>query len=140
MCAATDIAATMNKTPLPAWATMPAILLLAVIAAAPARAADLATGQKLFAKCRICHTVAAGAPSTVGPNLHGLFGRKAGSLRDFAYSPAIKASGITWDADTLARYLRDPKAFIPGNRMAFPGVADNAELTDLIAYLQQATR
>ena len=104
------------------------------------RAADLAAGQKIFARCRICHTVAAGAPSEVGPNLHGLFGRKAGSVADFAYSPAMKASGITWDEATLAKFLRDPRGFIPGNRMAFPGIKDNQQLADLLAYLKQATR
>ncbi|HUC10850.1 MAG TPA: cytochrome c family protein [Stellaceae bacterium] len=115
-------------------------LLIGLVAAAPSRAADLAAGKRLFAKCRICHTVAAGAPSTVGPNLHGLFGRKAGSLADFNYSPAMKASGVTWNDGSLAKYLRDPKAFIPGNRMAFPGVSDDSELAGLLAYLKQVTK
>lgn len=107
---------------------------------APVRAADLAAGQKTFAKCRICHSIAAGAPSTVGPNLHGLFGRKAGSLPDFDYSAAMKTSGIIWNSDTLTKYLRDPRGFIPGNRMAFPGIDNDVELTNLIDYLKQATK
>lgn len=111
-----------------------------MLATAPASAADHMTGEKLFAKCRICHAVAAGTPSTVGPNLHGLFGRKAGSLPNFDYSEAMKTSGVIWDADNLVKYLRDPKGFIPGNRMAFPGIADDAALRELIAYLKQATR
>jgi cytochrome c len=115
-------------------------ILLALCAALPVQAADLAAGQKIFAKCRICHSAAAGGPSAVGPNLHGLFGRKAGSIGDFAYSLAMKASGITWNNDTLAKYLRDPKAYIPDNRMAFPGIKDEAELSDLLAYLKQATK
>ena len=115
-------------------------LLVGIAAARSPRAADLVAGQKIFARCRICHTVAAGASSKVGPNLHGLFGRKAGSVADFAYSPAMKASGITWDEATLAKFLRDPRGFIPGNRMAFPGIKDNQQLADLLAYLKQATR
>lgn len=105
-----------------------------------AQAADLDAGRAAFAKCRICHTIAAGAPSTVGPNLHGVFGRKAGSVPDFDYSPAIKGSGVVWNDATLAKFLRDPKTDIPGTRMAFPGIADGTTLSELIAYLRQATK
>ena len=74
------------------------------------------------------------------PSLHGLIGRKAGSVPDFAYSPAMKNSNVTWSDDTLSKYLSDPKAFIPGDKMAFPGVKDPNKLGDLLAYLNQATR
>lgn len=121
-------------------ATMLAALLLVVVPAASTRSADLAAGQSAFAKCKICHTLATGAPSAVGPNLHGLFGRKAGSLANFDYSRAMKTSGVTWDDDTLAKYLRAPKGFIPGNQMAFPGIKDEKELSHLIAYLKQVTK
>jgi cytochrome c len=121
-------------------ADVAAALLFGVVSARSPCAADLSVGQKIFARCQICHTVVTGAPSKVGPNLHGLFGRKAGSVADFAYSPAMKASGITWDDATLAKFLRDPRGFIPGNRMAFPGIKDKKQLADLIAYLKQATR
>ncbi|MFZ3237808.1 MAG: cytochrome c family protein [Stellaceae bacterium] len=129
-----------NKVRQPTSAILAPALLFAALAAVPARAADLAAGQQIFAKCRICHTIAAGAPSMVGPNLHGLFGRKAGSLPDFDYSAAMKTSGVVWNADTLAEYLRDPRGFVPGNRMAFPGIKNDVELTDLIGYLKQATK
>ena len=120
--------------------TLAALLLSSIPVAVPAHADDLAAGERVFAKCHICHTVAAGAPSTVGPNLHGLFGRRAGSLSNFDYSPAMKASGVTWNDDTLAKYLRDPAGFIPGNRMAFPGIKDEQDLSNLLAYLRQVTK
>ncbi len=130
----------MDKAPQPLLPLTLSALLLALVPAASSHAADLAAGQQMFARCRICHTVAAGGPSAVAPNLHGLFGRKAGSLNGFDYSPAMKASAVTWDDDTLAKYLRDPKGFIPGNRMAFPGIEDKKERADLIAYLRQAAK
>jgi cytochrome c len=76
----------------------------------------------------------------VGPSLHGLIGRKAGSVPGYAYSPAMKNADVTWDDDTLSKYLTDPKAFIPGDKMAFPGVKDPSQLADLLAYLNQATQ
>jgi cytochrome c len=112
----------------------------ALLAPASAIAADVAAGQALFARCRICHNVAAGAPNTVGPNLHGVFGRKAGSLANFSYSAAMKDSGAVWDDDTLRKYLQDPKGFIPGNKMAFPGIKDQNEIDNLLAYLHEATK
>ena len=117
-----------------------AICGLAMIAAFSARAADLDAGKAVFNRCKICHTVAAGAKSTVGPNLQGVFGRKAGSLDEFRYSAAMKESGITWDETTLAGFLGDPKGYLPGNRMAFPGIADPGELENLLAYLRDAVQ
>jgi cytochrome c len=106
-----------------------AVLLLAIPAIAPA--ADVAAGQAAFARCKICHSVQAGAPSPVGPNLHGVFGRKAG---------AMKNSGIVWDDETLAKYLHDPRGSLPGNKMAFPGLKNDEEVANLLAYLHQATQ
>jgi cytochrome c len=103
-------------------------------------AADAAAGEKVFARCKICHTVQAGGPNTVGPNLHGVFGRKAGSADGFSYSAAMKDSGITWDDETVAKYLRDPRGAIPGNKMAFPGIKNEEEIANLLAYLHQATQ
>ena len=120
----------------------PAALLAFVAALTPASAiaADVAAGQAIFARCKICHTTEAGGKSTVGPNLHAIFGRKAGSLDGFAYSEAMKNSGITWDDDTIRQYLDDPKNFIPGNKMAFPGIKDESELSNLLAYLHEAAQ
>ena len=88
----------------------------------------------------MCHTVAAGAKSTVGPNLHALWRRPAGSLDGFAYSEAMKNSGIVWDEASLKTFLRDPKAAIPGNRMAFPGIKGESEVENLLAYLREVVQ
>jgi len=116
------------------------LLLALPCSANTAQAASAAAGQAVFNRCKICHTVEPGGRNVVGPNLHGVFGRKAGSLPNFAYSPALKESGVVWDDDTLTKYLRDPKEFIPGDRMAFPGIKDEAQLADLIAYLHEAAK
>ena len=114
---------------------MAAVVLCA--AAVPAIAADPAAGEKAFAVCKACHRVGAGAKNTVGPTLNGVVGRKAGSVEAFNYSEAMKNSGLTWDEATLSAYLKDPKGKVPGNKMAFAGVKDDAKVADIIAYLKQ---
>ena len=101
--------------------------------------ADAQRGAQVFAQCKICHSLEAGK-NMVGPSLHGLIGRQAGSVPGYAYSPAMKNANVTWDDDTLSKYLADPKAFIPGDKMVFPGVKDPSKLGDLLAYLNQASR
>lgn len=121
------------------WAAAVAAVIVGM--AAPAFAQDVAKGQRVFnTQCRACHKVEKDASSPVGPTLHGLFGRKAGSLAGFEFSDAMKASGITWDDATLAEYLKDPKAKVPGGKMAFAGVKNPAQLDDLLAYLKDATK
>jgi cytochrome c2 len=117
-------------------------LVLAGLALVPGAglAGDSEAGKTSFNKCRICHTLEAGGRSAVGPNLHAMFGRKAGAVANYAYSPAMKNSGLVWDDSSVANYLRDPKGFMPGNKMAFPGIKDQKEMADLLAYLHQATR
>jgi len=107
--------------------------------ATPALAGDAALGQKVFNKCKACHE-AAELKNKVGPSLKGLFGRKAGSLEGYAYSDAMKSSGITWGEDTLKTYLADPKAIIPGTKMSFPGLKKEEEIENVIAYLEEATK
>src|SRR3954453_2257277 len=91
------------------------LTLAAILAPRPGDAADIAAGQAVFNRCKICHTVEAGGRNVVGPNLHGIFGRKAGTLENFAYSDAMRDSGVVWNDETLTNYLRDPKGFMPGD-------------------------
>ncbi len=110
-----------------------------VMLAAPAIAGDAALGQKVFNKCKACHE-AADVKNKVGPGLKGLFGRKAGSVEGYAYSDAMKNSGITWGEDTLKAYLADPKAVVPGGKMSFAGLKKEEELENIIEYLEEATK
>jgi cytochrome c len=113
-------------------------LMLALPRAAVA--ANVAAGKVVFARCAICHNIAKGAGTKVGPDLHGIFGRKAGTWDDFAYSAALRHSGIVWNDKTVAAYVKDPRQFIPGNAMAFPGIKSAAAIADLLVYLHQAAR
>lgn len=109
----------------------------AVLASLPApyAGADLENGRRRFAQCRSCHTLAEGAPNLVGPNLHGVFGRAAGSKPDYSYSEAVKAAGFGWDGPQLDRWLADPRGFLPGTKMAFPGIDSETDRRDVIAYV-----
>ena len=116
------------------------ILSVAALPAA-AQSGDASRGQRVFnQQCRACHTLDKGGAQTAGPNLHGLFGRKAGTAEGYAFSDAMKASGIVWDETTLAEYNRDPKGKVPGTKMVFNGVKQAPQLADIVAYLQEATK
>ena len=100
-------------------------------------AQDAAAGEKVFAKCKVCHQVGEGAKNGVGPVLNGIVGRHAGSVEGFSYTPANKNSGLTWDEATLKEYLKNPRAKIPGTKMIFPGLPNDADIENIIAYLKQ---
>lgn len=106
---------------------------------APYNEGDLANGKKQFGLCRSCHTITQGGPNMTGPNLYGVFGRKAGSLEGFNYSDAVKAAGFTWDAEHLDKWLAQPGSFLPGTKMSFAGLKDPTARRDLIAYLKVET-
>lgn len=95
---------------------------------------DPAAGQQVFKKCRACHSLEAGK-NTLGPSLASIVGRKAGEVPNYNYSPALKNSNVVWNPEALSSYLRNPKEFLPGNKMAFPGLKKENELNDVIAYL-----
>ncbi|MFO1151798.1 MAG: cytochrome c family protein [Alsobacter sp.] len=102
-----------------------------------ASAQDAAAGEKVFLKCKACHQIGEGAKNAVGPVLNGVVGRHSGSVEGYNYSDANKNSGLTWDEATLKEYLKNPKAKVPGTKMIFPGLPNEADIDNVIAYLKQ---
>jgi cytochrome c2 len=100
---------------------------------------DPVRGEARFQDCAACHKLVAGA-NEIGPSLHGIFTRKAGELADFRFSPAMKRSGIEWTPETFDKYIADPQAMVPANRMPYAGMASASDRADLIAYLVKASR
>ena len=95
---------------------------------------DAAAGEKAFAPCKACHNF---EKNGVGPTLKGVVGSKAGEgADDYAFSDALKKSGITWDEANLKEWLTDPKKKVPGTKMVFPGIKDPKKVDDIIAYLK----
>jgi cytochrome c len=123
------------------WAGAVVAVIVGFATQASAQSGDPVKGQRVFnQQCRACHTLEKGGAQTTGPNLHGVFGRKAGTAEGFAFSEAMVKSGIVWDDATMAEYNRDPKAKVPGTKMVFNGLKQQAQLDDLVAYLKQATQ
>ena len=88
-----------------------------------------------FAPCVACHG-GKGSAADLGPNLGGVFGRKAGSRDDFRYSRPLARSGVVWNEQNLDAFLKAPDQFIPGTRMPFEGVASDAERAAIIQHLR----
>ncbi|HEY7900316.1 MAG TPA: cytochrome c family protein [Caulobacteraceae bacterium] len=103
------------------------------------RTADLDNGQDRFAICKTCHTTAKGAGDMTGPNLWGVFGRKAGTEPGYAYSDGMKSLGVTWDANSIDRWISNPKAMNPATKMTYIGMQNPKDRIDLIAYLKTIT-
>lgn len=106
---------------------------------APYNTADLANGRAKFALCRSCHTIVPGGPNMTGPNLHGVFGQRAGAHEGYRYSEAMKTSGIVWDAIHLDAWLANPRTYLPGTKMSFAGIDGANDCRDLIAFLKVET-
>lgn len=123
------------------WAGAVVAVIAGVATQASAQSGDATRGQRVFnQQCRACHTLEKDGAQTAGPNLHGVFGRKAGTAAGYEFSDAMKKSGIVWDEATMTDYNRDPKAKVPGTKMVFNGVKNAGQLADLVAYLKQATQ
>ena len=119
--------------------SLSALIVIATSAAASslALAQDVTAGKASFNKCLACHAIGEGAKNKVGPVLNGLEGRKSGTVEGYSYSEANKNSGITWNEATFKEYIQDPKAKIPGTKMAFAGIKKEQEINDLWAFLKQ---
>lgn len=118
------------------------MMLAAVLASAPglawAQAGDVAAGQRVYNQCRACHTAAQGGRHGVGPNLFGIVGRAAGSIEGFRYSAnmrEIATEGATWTEERLRAYIANPKSVVPRGSMSFPGIRNETQVNDLMAYL-----
>jgi cytochrome c len=114
------------------------LLMLPALAAAEGagKPGDAAAGQRAFARCAWCHQVGPSARGAFGPQLNGIVGRKAGATADFKYSAAMKQSGIVWNEQNLAAFLRSPKKVVPDNQMRFWGIGDEQQIANLLAYLR----
>ncbi len=112
-------------------------LALNLAFSAPAFAdGDAVRGKLVFLQCQACHAVQAGEAGLVGPDLQGVYGRKAAAVAGYDYSPPLKASGLVWNDANLDRWLTDPSTLVPGTKMAFVGIASPALRADVIAYLK----
>lgn len=102
-----------------------------------AKAQDAEAGGRVFAQCRTCHQIGEGAKNGVGPQLNGLFGRKAGTVEGYAYSNAYKALDKVWSPENFTVYIKDPRGVTPGTKMVYPGLKDETQNKNLVAFLSQ---
>jgi cytochrome c len=126
------------KTTVTTAALALAFALTSFTGAAFAQQGNADAGEDVFKKCRACHAVGDGATNKVGPQLNGIIGRKSGTVEGFAYSDSNKeagAKGLVWTPEELIKYLENPQAYMPKNKMAFAGLKDEQDRRDVIAYL-----
>ncbi len=109
---------------------------LAITDAGATLSGDPEKGAVVFKKCQVCHSITEGK-NLIGPSLHGVVGRTAGSVPGFNYSTANKSSGIVWTEQKIFDYLLKPQAMVPGTKMSFPGLPSAQDRADLISYLKQ---
>lgn len=102
-------------------------------------AGDPVRGQRLFIQCQACHSLTKDSSGTVGPPLAGVIGRKAASVPGYSYSPALSASGLTWNDATLDKWIEHPNQLVAGTKMIFSGVPNPTDRSSLIAYLKKAS-
>ena len=121
----------MNLVPI----AVAAAVAMAAASAALAQPAAAPTPPPAFGSCGACHEVTANGRPSIGPNLFNVGGRKAGSAAGYDYSDAMKASTITWNADTLQAFVLDPAKTVPGNKMDYQGADDTASAKAIVDYL-----
>ena len=118
--------------------TLSALIVIASSATVPAALAqDAEAGKASFNKCLACHAIGEDAKNKVGPELNGLDGRKSGTVPDYNYSDANKNSGIIWNEANFKEYIKEPKAKVPGTKMAFAGIKNENEVNNLWAYISK---
>lgn len=98
-------------------------------------AGDPAHGKAIFNRCMVCHSIDKGV-NHIGPSLHGVVGRPAGSIPNFMYSGANKKSGIVWTEQKIYDYLKNPQMMVPGTKMTFPGLPKPQDRADVVSYLK----
>ena len=96
-------------------------------------------GERLWLQCHACHTLKAGEPNKLGPNLAGIIDAPAGARDDFSYSPALAQSGLVWDRQTLDAWIAKPSAVLTGHRMVFAGIDDPEKRRILLDYIAAQT-
>jgi cytochrome c len=125
----------------PAAAVPTSVEVKAALATLPTayQGADLENGEAKFALCRACHTVIQGGENMTGPNLWGVFGRKAGSVAGYNYSDGVKALPFAWDAERINQWIANPRAMVPTTKMTYLGMEDPKDRIDVVAYLKVAS-
>ncbi len=112
-----------------------ALALLASSTVATNAAGDAKAGAAVFKRCAVCHTADKGGGDGLGPNLHGVMGRKAASRSGYAYSGPLQKAGVIWNEANLTKWVAGPARMVPGNKMAFPGITSKKQQADVVAYL-----
>ena len=112
------------------------LLAVGMLSSQAFAAGDAAKGKTVFARCAVCHNVEKDGGNGVGPNLFGIVGRKSATVEGFNYSGPMKASGIVWTEDNLAKWIAGPAKMVPGTKMAFGGIAQKSQIADVVEYLE----
>ncbi|MBF0109716.1 MAG: c-type cytochrome [Magnetococcales bacterium] len=118
------------------YCLLPALGLVLLFATGSSRADIIDDGEAVFKKCNVCHNLIDDGSKKVGPNLGGVIGRKAGTLKGYTFSPAMTASGIVWNRESLDRFLTKPTAVVPNTQSTFPGLAEPTERSAVISFLE----
>lgn len=105
------------------------------LAMPPYNQADRERGEGLYLQCRACHSIEPGGRAMIGPNLYGVFGRKAGQRSGFQYSDALRTADFYWTPRAMDAWITNPSAFLPGHRMSYAGMSRPADRRDLIAWM-----